>query len=127
MWLIMCHFHWGQLFITLLVWQTLMNHLLVFTIRWVRLPTPDSFPVVTVLNIVKLVYNHMMIKTRFKSGIGPLSSLCICNSCGMLQIMLKEVLSSFGFGAKSTLVVVVGEANIEHSAQTYNAELALSF
>ena len=105
----MCHFHWGQLFITLLVWQTLMNHLLVFTIRWVRLPTPDSFPVVTVLNIVKLVYNHMMIKTRFKSGIGPLSSLCICNSCGMLQIMLKEVLSSFGFGAKSTLVVVVGE------------------
>lgn len=123
----MCHFHWGQLFITLLEWQTLMNHLLVFTIRWVRLPTPDSFPVVTVLNIVKLVYNHMMIKTRFKSGIGPLSSLCICNSCGMLQIMLKEVLSSFGFGAKSTLVVVVGEANIEHSAQTYNAELALSF
>ena len=45
----------------------------------------------------------------------------------MLQIMLKEVLSNFGFGTKSTLVVVVGEANIEHSAQTYNAELALSF
>jgi len=45
----------------------------------------------------------------------------------MLQIMLKEVLSSFGFCAKSTLVVVVGEANIEHSAQTYNAELALLF
>ena len=122
----MWHFHWGQLFITLLVQQTLMNHLLVFTIRW-GLPTPNSFPAVTVLNIVKLVYNHMMIKTRFKSGIGPLSSLCICNSCGMLQIMLKEVLSNFGFGTKSTLVVVVGEANIEHSAQTYNAELALLF
>lgn len=122
----MWHFHWGQLFITLLVQKTLMNHLLVFTIRW-GLPTPDSFPVVTVLNIVKLVYNHMMIKTRFKSEIGPLSSLCICNSCGMLQIMLKEVLSNFGFGTKSTLVVVVGEANIEHSAQTDNAELALSF
>lgn len=74
----MWHFHWGQLFITLLVQQTLMNHLLVFTIRW-GLPTPNSFPVVTVLNIVKLVYNHMMIKTRFKSGIGPLISLCICN------------------------------------------------
>lgn len=122
----MWHFHWGQLFITSLVQKTLMNHLLVFTIRW-GLPTPDSFPAVTGLIIVKLVYNHMMIKTRFKSGIGPLSSLCICNSCGMLQIMLKEVLSNFGFGTKSTLVVVVGEANIEYSAQTYNAELALSF
>lgn len=39
----------------------------------------------------------------------------------------EEVLSNFGVGTKSTLVVVVGEANIEHSAQTYNAELALSF
>lgn len=62
--------------------------LLVFTIRW-GLPTPDLFPVVTVLVIVKLGYNHMMIKTRFKSGIGPLISLCIylqrlvecCKSC----------------------------------------------
>lgn len=122
----MWHFHWGQLFITLLVQKTLMNHLLVFTIRW-GLPTPDSFPAVPGLIIVKLVYNHMMIKTRFKTGIGPLSSFSICNSCGMLQIMLKEVLSNFGFGTKSALVVVVGEANIEHSAQTYNAELALSF
>ena len=50
----------------------------VHNLRW-GLPTPNSFPAVTVLNIVKLVYNHMMIKTRFKSGIGPLISLCICN------------------------------------------------
>ena len=50
----MWHFHWAQLFITLVVQKTLMNHLLVFTIRW-GLPTPNFFPVVTVLIIVKLV------------------------------------------------------------------------
>lgn len=128
----MWHFHWGQLFIiiiTVLVQQTIIKHLLVATIRW-GLHTPDLFPAVTVLIIAKLVYNHMMIKTRFKSGIGPLTSLCICNGwCRNVANHAERSAFQFWIVHKiyTSNVVVVGEANIEHSAQTYNAELALSF